>query len=106
TSEFMHARAQRENQSIREADLPALIARGWYLTATWAITGEKKADGIEPRRPLFAGGVGAIELAGRYEQLRFNSSEHTATPSRNPRASNILGNSDRIWTVGVNWHPN
>ncbi|MBI2149401.1 MAG: hypothetical protein HYU27_02195 [Acidobacteria bacterium] len=104
--EFMHTRDQRENQSIRETDLPELIARGWYLTGTWAITGEPKADGVEPRRPLFAGGMGAIELTGRYEQLRFNSSQHTALPSRNPRAANILANSDRIWTVGVNWYPN
>jgi phosphate-selective porin OprO/OprP len=71
------------------------------------ITGEKKANGIEPRRPSFvAGGMGAIELAARYEQLRFGSSEHIGAPSRTPRASNILANSDRVWTAGVNWYLN
>ncbi len=104
--EFIHARDQRENQSIREADLPQLVARGWYVTATWAITGEKKAGGIEPGRPLFQGGLGAVELAARYEQLRFGSAQHLEKPSRSPRASNILGNSDRVWTAGVNWYPN
>jgi phosphate-selective porin OprO/OprP len=104
--EFIHARDQRENQSIRETDLPELIARGWYVSGTWAITGENKADGIEPRRPLFDGGFGAIEFAARYEQIRFGSSQHIGTPSRSPRASNILGNSDRVWTAGVNWYPN
>ena len=103
--EFIHTRDQRENQSIREADLPQLIARGWYVTATWAITGEEKGGGIEPRRPLFHGGVGAVELAARFEQLRFGSARHIGSPSRSPRASNILGNSDRVWTAGLNWYP-
>ncbi|PYS55060.1 MAG: hypothetical protein DMG13_05700 [Acidobacteria bacterium] len=106
-SEFIHVSDQRANQSIRATDLPLLIARGWYVTGTWAITGEKKADGIEPRHSLFVdGGAGAIELAARYEQLRFGSSQHIGLPSRSPRASNILGNSDRVWTLGVNWYAN
>ncbi len=106
-SEFIHARDERSGQSIRGTDLPFLISRGWYVTGTWVITGEKKANGIEPRRPLFvAGGMGAIELAARYEQLRFGSSEHIGAPSRTPRASNILANSDRVWTAGVNWYLN
>lgn len=105
-SEFIHARDQRENQSIREEDLPPLIARGWYVTGTWVMTGENKAGGVEPRRPLFAGGYGAAELAVRYEALRFDSSQHIGTPSRSPRASNILGNRDRVWTAGLNWYPN
>jgi phosphate-selective porin OprO/OprP len=104
--EFIHARDQRENQSIRETDLPKLISRGWYVAGTWAITGENKADGVEPKRPLFDGGYGAFELAARYQYIRFGSSEHVGTPSRSPRASNLLGNSDRIWTLGLNWYLN
>ena len=105
-SEFIHARDQRENQSIRATDLPALIARGWYVSGTWVLTGEEKGDGVEPRRPLFDRGFGALELAARYEYIRLGSSEHPGTPSRSTRAANILGNSDRIWTGGVNWYPN
>lgn len=106
--EYIHARDQRENQSLQETDLPELVGRGWYLSGTWVLTGEPKAEGIEPLRPLFAGGFGALELALRYEQLRFGggSSIETRPPSRNPRAVNILGNSDRVWTAGVNWYPN
>jgi len=96
----------RENQGIRLEDLPAKISRGWYLTGTWAVTGEKKDGGIEPRRPFFSQGLGAIELAARYEQLRFGSSKHVGAPFSNRRASNILGNSDRAWTIGVNWYLN
>jgi phosphate-selective porin OprO/OprP len=106
-SEFIHVRDDRSKQSIRATDLPPFIARGWYLTGTWAITGEKNADGIQPRHSLFVDrGIGAIQLAARYEQLRFGSSQHIGTPSRSPRASNILGNSDRVWTLGANWYLN
>lgn len=105
--EFVDVRDQRLGQSLRGQDLPDLVSRGWYLSGTWAITGEKKADGIEPRRPFMQHwGLGAIELAARYEALRFGSSEHIGAPSRSPRASNILGNSNRAGTLGVNWYLN
>lgn len=106
-SEFIHVRDHRMGQSLREANLPPLLARGWYAAGTWVVTGEAKAGGIEPRRPLFVdGGFGAIELAARFETLRFGSSQHLTASSRSPRASNILGNSDRVWTAGVNWYLN
>lgn len=105
-SEFVHVRDHRMGQSIRGFDIPPLIARAWYVAGTWALTGESKAGGIEPRHALFDHGFGAIELAGRFEVLRFGSSEHTGSASRSPRAPNILGSSDRIWTAGVNWYLN
>jgi phosphate-selective porin OprO/OprP len=104
--EFMHLQDERLNQGLLGQDLPDLISRGWYVSGTWAITGERKIDGIEPRKNFLRGGIGAVELAGRYEQLRFGSSEHPGPPLRNPRAPNILGNSDRVWTVGANWYLN
>ena len=48
-------------------------------------------------------GIGAVQLAIRYEQLRFGSVEHIGTPSRDSRAANILGNSNRALTFGANW---
>jgi len=104
--EFIHVSEARENQSISGGDLPAKISRGWYLTGTWVVTGEKKQGGIKPRRPFLDGGFGAVEVAGRYEQLRFGSAEHIGRPFNNPRSSNILPNSDRVWTLGVNWYLN
>ena len=104
--EFMHLQDERRSQGLLGQDLPDLISRGWYLSGTWAVTGERKIEGIEPRKNFLRGGIGAVELAGRYEQLRFGSSEHPGPPLRNPRAPNILGNSDRVWTVGVNWYLN
>ena len=79
------------------------------MSGTWAITGEKKADGLDaPKRPLFRGGVGAVEVAGAHR----DGSRSTALrrrrrePSTSPRADVILGNSDRVLTFGVNWYLN
>jgi phosphate-selective porin OprO/OprP len=105
--EFIHVQEQRKKQSLLGQDLPDLISRGWYLTGTWAVTGEQKADEIKPRREfLRERGFGALELAARCEQIRFGSSEHPGIPSRGTRAANILGNSDRVWTFGINWYLN
>ena len=105
--EFIHLRDQRLRQSVREEDLPDLIARGWYVSGTWLLTGEKKSGTIEPRREFLRGaGFGAVELAARYEALRFGSSEHPGRPSRGTRAANVAGNSDRAWTFGINWFLN
>jgi phosphate-selective porin OprO and OprP len=104
--EFMHMRVGREKQSLFITDLPGLIVRGWYVSGTWLATGEKKEDRTVPLKPLFQGGFGAIELAGRYEQMRFGSAATSGQPQRNPRAANVWRNSDRVWTFGVNWFLN
>jgi len=105
--EFVHVRDQRLGQAISGQDLPDLIARAWYVLGTWVVTGEKKAGGVEPRRAfLTERGVGAIELAGRYEQLRFGSAQHPGRPTRSTRGANLVSASDRIWTVGLNWYLN
>jgi len=105
-AEVMHMRVARRNQSLFATDLPGLIMRGWYLSGTWLVTGETKEDRIDPARPLFQGGFGAIELAGRYDQMRVGSATDAGQPLRNPRAANVLRNSDRVWTLGVNWFLN
>jgi phosphate-selective porin len=105
--EVIRVRDQRLGQGIRGDDLPDLIARGWYFTTAWVVTGEKPAGGIVPRRDFIKGrGFGAVQLAARYEQLRFGSSEHPGLPSRSSRAANIFSTSERIATFGVNWYLN
>ena len=105
--EFIHVQDERRGQGLLGEDLPHLISRGWYLSGTWALTGEKKDNGIQPRKDfILERGIGAVELAARYEQIRFGSSEHPGRPFRHERAANILGNSNRVWTFGVNWYLN
>lgn len=105
--EFIHTSEERRGQGIRSEDLPDLISRGWYVSGSWLITGEKKAEAIDPKRDfIFGRGIGAWEVAIRWEALRFGSAEHPGRPSRGTRAANILGNSDRLWTFGMNWYLN
>jgi len=106
-SEFVHVQDERRGQGLRGEDLSDLISRGWYVSGTWVITGQKNVERDEPKKSFpFRRGIGAVEAAGRYEAIRFGSAEHPGRPSRTSRAANILGNSDRAWTVGVNWYLN
>jgi phosphate-selective porin len=106
-SEYAWVNEQRRQQSLRGLDLPDFIIRSWYVSGTWCVTGEKKAPGIEPSKEIFrTHGLGAVELAARFEVMRYASDEHAGTPSRSIRAANIRSNSERAWTLGVNWFVN
>jgi phosphate-selective porin OprO/OprP len=106
TAEWMQAREQRKRQGLGDVDLSDVITTGWYTAATWLVTGEDKEDFDNPAAPLFQGGVGAIELAIRYEQLGFESAEKIGPAFTNPRAEHIRPTSDHVWTFGVNWYAN
>ena len=100
-------RTKGTDRGVGDVDLPDVIAQGWYLAGTWAVTGERKAGGIEPRHPIFQGGSGALELVARFDELRFSSDGTGGEPPfTNPRAANILPNRDRVVTLGGNWYLN
>ncbi|AMY08276.1 Phosphate-selective porin [Luteitalea pratensis] len=105
-SEYMRVTTAREGQSVESTDLSPLLGSGWYVSGTWALTGERKASGLdEPRRPLFQGGIGAIELAARTEALDFRSTGEGEAFS-GPRADVIPPIADRVFTFGINWYLN
>jgi phosphate-selective porin len=111
-AEYIVSRDAREGQGVGneeqlDNDLPEIEGRGWYIAGTWVVTGENRDGGVNPKRPLLQGGFGAVEVTGRYEQLRFASAgAPDEPPSRSPRAANVAPNGDRAWTVGVNWYVN
>jgi phosphate-selective porin OprO and OprP len=105
-SEWIQVGEERNDQSIRETDLPSKVSRGWYVVGAWVLTGESSDGGVQPRHPFPNSGIGAIEIATRLEQERFGSSEHPGTAQSGPRSANIFGNSDRAWTAGINWYLN
>ena len=102
-AEWMQSREQRKEQSNRNQDLSDFIGSAWYVSGTWFVTGEDKDDNVNPKRPLFKGGAGAIELAVRYEQLGFESASKEGTSFANPRAEHLTPNTDSVFTFGVNW---
>ena len=99
-SEYIRLTDERLGQSVENTDLEPFVSAGWYVSGTWALTGEKKADGLEvPLRPLFHGGFGAVELALRVERIRFGSTGDDPLASDAPRSEVILGNGDRAYHV-------
>jgi phosphate-selective porin OprO and OprP len=106
-AEYIRMTQQRLGQSVTDSDLPDAIADGWYVSGTWAITGESKSRGLDrPNRPLPGGGFGALELAARLETMTFGSGAPPGEGARSPRADVILRNRDVATTVGVNWYVN
>jgi len=106
-SEYIRLQDERLGQGVDDSNLAPFVASGWYVSGTWAVTGEQKAEGLDsPRRPLFQGGFGAVELAVRVERIRFGSVSGDPLASDSPRADVILGNAERAWTFGVNWYVN
>jgi len=106
-SEYMRVTTERLGQSVEDTDLSPLVATGWYVSGTWAVTGERKANGLTmPRHPFLQGGYGAVEIAGRVERLAFGSEASGETPSTSVRADVVRGNADRALTLGVNWYLN
>ena len=102
-AEWMRSREQRMGQSNRNADLSDFVGTGWYVSGTWFVTGEDKDHHVNPRHPILQGGLGAIELGARYDQLEFSSAAKTGPAFTSPRADRLLANSDQVWTFGVNW---
>ncbi|HVP85330.1 MAG TPA: porin [Rhizomicrobium sp.] len=87
---------------------------GWYVQASWVLTGEAKpykadkaAYGLPtPSDPftLDKSGIGAWELAGRYSVIDLDDNAGLAgfaTP-----AGGVRGGRQSIWTAGINWYPN
>jgi phosphate-selective porin OprO/OprP len=102
-AEYIQSREQRKEQSNRDQDLSDYIGQAWYVAGTWFVTGEDKDSNVNPKRPLWKGGIGAIELAARYDVLGFKSAGTTGPAFTNPRSEHLLPNTDRVLTFGVNW---
>jgi phosphate-selective porin len=86
-------------------DMPDAFGRGWAVSGTWLVTGDKKSKTIKPRRPL-GKGPGAIELGVRYEGLRFDDvGPDTGFAGFGPRARNVRPSGDKAFTGGVSWWP-
>lgn len=104
-AEYLRDTDERVNQGLGDETLPDLLGDGWWVAGTWVVTGQKKSRAEAPRAWFPARGIGAVELAVRYETLKFRSvNTGGEEPDRNPRATNIYPNGDTAWTTGVNWY--
>jgi phosphate-selective porin OprO/OprP len=102
-AEFTLVRDNRDGQGIANSDLADARARAWYVSGTWVLTGEDKKRPIKAAAPLLQGGMGAVELAARYERIWFDSVSPVEPPFRNSRAETIFPEGEKALTLGVNW---
>ena len=107
-AEYTLVTDDRLRQGLGDEDLPDARGRAWYVSGTWIVTGEGKMRPVKSDTDFLQGGIGAVELAGRYERLWFDSAGGGQVRAgdvafRNPRAENILPSGDRVLTLGVNW---
>jgi phosphate-selective porin OprO and OprP len=103
-AEYTWVSDDRLAQGIGDENLPNARAQAWYVTGTYVVTGENKRRPLQAAEPFAQGGIGAIELAVRYERLWFDSSPAGQdVPLRNPRAETILSSGDQALTFGVSW---
>lgn len=108
---------QRKRLGSSGQNLDAVTATGWYVSATYLLTGELKALSglVVPRRPFWpAGGppgLGAWELALRYAELTFGSNDPVDFFDGNI-TNGITGggstaeNGVEALTAGLNWYLN
>jgi phosphate-selective porin OprO and OprP len=104
--EVIRVSEERRGQGIDNENLPDAVQRGWYLSGSWLITGEEKKDNVDPAAPIFQGGFGAFEIAGRVEGLTFGGGPRNEPAYPGPRARRIFETKDTAWTLGLNWYPN
>jgi phosphate-selective porin OprO/OprP len=82
-----------------------LANTAWQVTGSWILTGEDAAykGGVVPRHPFhpLAGGWGALQLVGRYEQLDIDDDAFPLFS--NPATSATFA---AAWSVGLNWYLN
>jgi phosphate-selective porin len=103
-AEYTHVIDQRLGQGLGGEDLPDARGRAWYLSGTYVLTGEDKKRPLKAASPIFQGGIGAVEVAARYERLWFDSvGPALDEPFRNPRAETIFPGGNRALTLGANW---
>ena len=100
-AEYIWMSDERLEQGFGSDDLPQARARAWYVSGAMVVTGERKNRPVEPRHWL-----GALEVVGRLERIRFAGVPGEDTPFRNPRAVTIFPVTDEMVTLGVNWYVN
>jgi phosphate-selective porin len=106
-AEYMFVADARQDQGLGDEDLSNVRGKAWYVQGSWVITGEKKDRPVEPRKGgLGLGGIGALELTGRFDTLRFDSQKGQDPPFRNTRAETVFPNADDVFTVGFTYRVN
>lgn len=102
--EYLEMREERRGQGSTGQDIPDVLGRGWSVQATFILTGEKKATTIRPKKSIFEGGRGALEIAARIEGLKFDdTADPTGFAGYGNRARNIAPSGGMVRALGINY---
>jgi phosphate-selective porin OprO and OprP len=109
---------ERQGLGAGGVDLDDVTATGWYVSATYVLTGEDKlrSGNVVPRKPFIPfsdqGGLGAFEVGIRWAELDFSSDDPVNLFDTSLSSANIPGggttaeNSAQSLTLGLNWYFN
>jgi len=100
-AEWMQVRDARLGQGIDGGDLPALVARGWYVSGVWQLVKHRNRDGW-----VQAHVFRELEIAGRIESIAFGAGRATLASVIHPRANAIPWQTLRAITIGATWRWN
>ena len=102
--EFTQLDEQRIGQGSTGQDIADVRGRGWNAQGSYVITGEKKGTTVEPKKSVFRGGRGALEIVARIQGLKFDD---TGDPSGfagyGNRARNIAPSGATAIEAGLNY---
>jgi phosphate-selective porin OprO/OprP len=76
---------------------------GWYVDTSWFLTGETRPydkggfGRVKVKNPVFKGGTGAWQVAGRYDVIDLSNNGGFVCPACGTQ---------KTWLVGVNWYLN
>ena len=79
------------------------IFDGWYVDASWFLTGETRPydkggfGRVKVKNPVFKGGAGAWQFAGRYDVIDLSNNGGFVCPACGTQ---------KTWLFGVNWYLN
>jgi len=93
----------------RRTTLPSPHFSGWYLQASYSLTGERHPydpatasfRSLRPEHPLGTpGGWGAWEITGRFSNIDLDY-----LPFATAANGGVPGGQQNVWNLGVNWYP-
>ncbi len=102
-AEYDQVNQFRRRLGAGSTNLPGVVGKGYYASASYLLTGEKKPENGQPkpRRPFLftegARGIGAWELKFRYANLQAKAAGTSLVPT--------LANRVDEFSTGINWYP-
>jgi len=95
----------RTNQEVEKGTSDEkLTHKAWQVSSSWVLTGEDASfKGVKPKHPFdpAAGNWGALEVAGRYHQLKVDQDAFPIFADATKSAEKATA-----WGVGLNWYLN